>query len=78
MDLRGWRVGVGLGLALALMVRVAAANAPAAGFTSVKQALPNPDRPYEMTSGTVGKVFRYWLMKRIPPSKARNSSALSQ
>jgi len=54
MDGRGWpRVGGVLGLALGLFVRVAAANAPAAGFTSIDQRLPNPDRPYEMTSGTV-------------------------
>src|SRR3954469_25295248 len=44
-----------LGIAF-FLARLAGAAAPPAGFTSLAQQLPNPDRPYDMTSGTV--VFR--------------------
>jgi hypothetical protein len=54
MDARGWRrVEIAVGVAFGVIARVAVANAPAAGFTSLDQRLPNPDRPYEMTGGTV-------------------------
>ena len=54
MDAHGWqRIGGALFLVLGLIVGEASANAPPAGFTSIDERLPNPDRPYEMTSGTV-------------------------
>ncbi len=54
MGADNWRRLAGaLGLMLGLIVRVAGANAPPAGFTSFDPRLPNLDRPYEMTSGTV-------------------------
>jgi hypothetical protein len=54
MDSSSWRRLSGtLGVTLVLVVRIAEANAPVAGFSSLDQRLPNPDRPYEMTNGTV-------------------------
>jgi hypothetical protein len=45
-----------------------AGNAPAAGFTSIRQGLPNPDRPYEMTSDAVhfGPIFTLYDLQFSP------------
>jgi len=49
-------------------------NAPPAGFRSYHQEMPNPDRPYEMTSGPVnfGPVFTLYDLQFSP----RDSSQL--
>ena len=43
-------------------------NAPAAGFLSFRQELPNPDRPYEMTSDAVqfGPIFTLYDLQFSP------------
>lgn len=53
MDARLSRRVVGTFCVAALFATAAAAST---GFTSIDQRLPNPDRPYEMTSGTVNFI----------------------
>ena len=48
-----WRLVAGLVVGVGWAVACAAADYPGGGFQSIDQRLPNPDRPYEMTSGTV-------------------------
>jgi len=52
---------------------VFADNAPAAGLTSLRQELPNPDRAYEMTSDAVqfGPVFTLYDLQVSPRDLAQ-------
>src|SRR3954471_20340719 len=62
-------------LAMGVIARVAAANAPSAGFVSSAPQLPNPDRPYEMTSGTVvfrsSPIFALYNLELAPSNSAQ-------
>jgi hypothetical protein len=70
MNVRIWRhVCLSCFLAPLFVVRaVFGDNAPPAGYLSYQQQLPNPDRPYEMTSDPVqfGPVFRLYDLQFSP------------